>query len=431
VVDRVEEPEVTSQLERRRAAAAAAWGLTDAVVVIGAGNPIPVPGRGDLTYPFRAHSDYYYLTDRNAPGWVLVFDPHQGWLELHPPLGTEAALWLGTPTQDDDGLSTDSLPDWLASRPQRSVACLGVAPDDVAFDAELSEELRFALARVRRPKDSVELQRMRVAEQATRAAFATAAGMLQDGVSERAVQIELEAQACRAGADAMAYDTIVASGPNSAALHFAPTSRVLRSGELLLIDAGAEYRGYDSDITRTYPVSGSFTSEQQELHSLVRTAELTAIDRCLPGTEWREVHLAAALVIAEGLSNLGILRGGPEALIESGAVWLFFPHGVGHLVGLGIRDAGGTLAERRNNPPPFPHLRINLPLESGMVVTVEPGIYFVPALLGDPDRRHRHREQVTWDRVDRMLDFGGIRIEDNVLITDSGHEVMTADVPLL
>jgi Xaa-Pro aminopeptidase len=431
VVDRVEEPEVASQLERRRAAAAAAWGLTDEVVVIGAGDPIPVPGRGDLTYPFRAHSDYYYLTDRNAPGWVLVFDPHQGWLELHPPLGTEAALWLGTPTQDDEGLSTDSLPDWLASRTKRSVACLGVAPGDVAFDAELSEELRLALARIRRRKDSVELQRMRVAEQATRAAFATAAGMLQDGVSERAVQIELEAQAYRAGADAMAYDTIVASGPNSAALHFAPTSRVLRSGELLLIDAGAEYRGYDSDITRTYPVSGSFTSEQQELHWLVRTAELTAIERCLPGTEWREVHLAAALVIAEGLSNLGILRGEPEALIDSGAVWLFFPHGVGHLVGLGIRDAGGTLAERRNNPPPFPHLRIDLPLDPGMVVTVEPGVYFVPALLGDPDRRQRYREHVAWDRVDRMLDFGGIRIEDDVLITEGGHEVMTADVPLL
>jgi Xaa-Pro aminopeptidase len=292
-------------------------------------------------------------------------------------------------------------------------------------------ELRFALAGVRRRKDAVELDRMRIAEQATRAAFATAAGMLRDGVTERAVQIELEAAAFRAGADAMAYDTIVAAGPNSAALHFAPTSRALRSGELLLIDAGAEYRGYDSDITRTYPVSRAFTSEQQELHSLVRKAELAAIERCNPGTEWRDVHLAAALVIADGLSSLGILRGEAEALVESGAAWLFFPHGVGHLVGLGVRDAGGTLAERRKDPPPYPHLRIDLPLEPGMVVTVEPGIYFVPALLADPDRRQRHREQVDWERVDRMLDFGGIRIEDNVLITAGGHEVMTADVPLL
>jgi Xaa-Pro aminopeptidase len=112
-------------------------------------------------------------------------------------------------------------------------------------------------------------------------------------------------------------------------------------------------------------------------------------------------------------------------------VGMFFPHGVGHLVGLGVRDAGGVLAERRNDPPPYPNLRIDLPLVTGMVVTVEPGLYFVPAILRDPERRRAHRDDVDWDRVDRMLGFGGIRIEDNVLITDEGHDVITADIPLL
>jgi Xaa-Pro aminopeptidase len=112
-------------------------------------------------------------------------------------------------------------------------------------------------------------------------------------------------------------------------------------------------------------------------------------------------------------------------------VWLFFPHGIGHLVGLGIRDAGGALRERRDDPPPFPHLRIDLPLEPGMVVTVEPGIYFVSALLESAERRRRHRDQVVWERVDELQGFGGIRIEDNLLISESGHEVITADVPLL
>jgi len=143
------------------------------------------------------------------------------------------------------------------------------------------------------------------------------------------------------------------------------------------------------------------------------------------------VHLTAALVIAEGLASLGILRGAPESLVETGAVGLFFPHGVGHLVGLGVRDAGGVLAERRDDPPPYPNLRIDLPLAPGMVVTVEPGVYFVPALLEDPERRSRYADQVDWDRIEQMLEFGGIRIEDNVLITDGGHEVITADVPLL
>jgi Xaa-Pro aminopeptidase len=431
VVEPGQESEVVLQLERRRSAAVAAWRLTDQVVAIGAGDPIPVPGRGDVTYRFRAHSDYYYLTDRDTPGGVLAFDPNDGWIHFHRPVDVNVAVWLGAPAEEPEGPTTDSLGKWLSSRGDRSVAFLGVPPADVPFDAALSEELRRALGEIRRRKDALELERMRIAKRATRAAFATVVPLLEAGVTERAAQIELEAEALRSGADAMAYDTIVASGPNSAALHFAPTSRQMRSRELVLIDAGAEYRGYASDITRTYPVGGTFTSDQVELHSIVRAAELAAIERCVPETEWRDVHLTAARLIAEGLASFGILRGETDSLIESGAVWLFFPHGVGHLVGLGVRDAGGILPDRRDDQPPFPHLRIDLPLEPGMVVTVEPGIYFIPALLGSAEHRHRHGEHVIWDRVDRMLDFGGVRIEDNVLITESGHEVITADVPLL
>lgn len=254
---------------------------------------------------------------------------------------------------------------------------------------------------------------------------------LRDGVSERELQIELEAAAFRAGADGMGYDSIVGGGPNSAVLHFPPSGRRMRDGELVLIDAGAECRGYVSDITRTYPVGGRLSAEQEALHSLVRAAELAAIERCVTGVEWREVHLTSALLISEGLAEFGVLRGQPESLVESGATALFFPHGVGHLVGLGVRDAGGILAERRNEPPPFPNLRIDLPLASGMVVTVEPGVYFVSALLEDAGVRARYSDEVVWDRVDTLLGFGGIRIEDNVLITDDGHEVLTADVPLL
>ena len=273
---------------------------------------------------------------------------------------------------------------------------------------------------------------MRVAQAATRAAFAAAVPLLREGVTERQVQVELEAEAFRHGAEVMAYDTIIGGGPNSAVLHFAPTARGFRSGELVLIDAGAQYLGYASDITRTYPVGGTFTTAQKELYEVVHRAERNAIDACLPGVEWRDVHLVAALTIAEGLSSLGILNGSPETLVESGAVWLFFPHGIGHLVGLGVRDAGGTaLRERRFDAKPYPNLRIDLPLESGFAVTVEPGVYFVPAILGDPENRRRHDGAVNWERVDTLMDFGGIRVEDNLLITDDGHEVITADVPLL
>jgi Xaa-Pro aminopeptidase len=422
---------VQTELVRRRSAAAEAWNLSDELVLVGAGDPIPIPGRGDPTYPFRAHSEYYYLTDRNRPGGVLAFDPQDGWVDFTTPVTESDRLWSGAPAEAEAGPTTAELAEWLQARGKRPVAWLGVAPAGDESAAGLVDQLRFALGAVRRPKDAVELERMRAAERATAAAFAAVTKVLNVGVSEREAQIELEAAAFRAGADAMAYDTIIAGGTNSAVLHFAPTGRPFRSGELVLIDAGGEYRGYASDITRTYPIGGEFVAEQEELHSLVRTAELRAIERCIPGAEWRDVHLTSALVIAEGLVSFGILHGRPDSLVESGAVWLFFPHGIGHLVGLGVRDAGGVLAERRNDPPPFPHLRIDLPLQPGMVVTVEPGVYFVPAMLEDPARRSRHRDEVDWDRVDRMLGFGGIRIEDNVLITADGHEVMTEDVPLL
>ncbi len=422
---------IDQQLTRRRSAVADAWNLSDQVVLIGAGGLIHRPGRADVTYRFEAHSEYYYLTDRNRPEGVLAFDPQTGWVDFVPPITADDRLWSGVPAGDPEGPTTNDLGAWLKARRNRPVAWLGSPPAQADSDQALADELRFALDRVRRPKDEVELERMRAAEQATRAAFAVAVGLINEGVSERQVQIELEAEAYRHGADSMAYDTLVGGGPNSAVLHFAPTQRRFKAGELVLIDAGGEYLGYASDITRTYPVGGQLDPRQQELHSLVHGAQQAAIAACQPGVEWRDIHRTAALHIAAGLVDLGLLRGDPDARVDDGTIWLFFPHGIGHLVGLGVRDAGGPLAERRDHPKPYPNLRIDLPLEPGMVVTVEPGVYFVGALLADPDNRRSYRDQVDWSRVDGMLDFGGIRLEENVLITADGPEVITADVPLL
>lgn len=428
------EPRIEQALERRRSAALAEWGLVDEIVLIGAGDPIGVPGRGDRTYPFHAHSEYYYLTDRNRPGGVLAFDPHEGWFDFVVEVTEEERLWSGAVGGEPEGVPLGQLPVWLGARRERSVGCLGAPPPDeleVRRDAALSADLRLGLDVVRRPKDEIELERMRVAERATSAAFAAAVPALVEGSTERSVQVELELAALRAGADAMAYDTIVGAGTNSAVLHFMPSDRRLTTGDLVLIDAGADYRQYACDITRTYAVGGSLSAEQAELHAVVHAAERAGIERCVPGTEWVDVHMTAAQVIAEGLVAFGVLRGEPSTLVESGAVWLFFPHGIGHLVGLGVRDAHGPLPSRRATASPVKNLRINLPLEPRYVVTVEPGIYFVPAMLQDADRRARYRDAVDWDRVDGLLDFGGIRIEDNVLITPDGHEILTADVPVL
>lgn len=406
-----------------------AWELVDEVVLVGAGEPIAVPGRGDITYPFRSHSEYFYLTDLNRPGGVLAFDPGEGWVHFRSPVTDEERLWTGAEETNEDQPTVAELEPWIAARRGRSTAVLGCPPHGVSSEPRLSESLRLELSRIRRRKDAVELERMRVAAAATRVAFAAIEHHLDPGASEFEVRVDLEAAALRAGADAMAYDTIVASGPNSAVLHSAPTDRRLAAGDLVLIDAGGESRGYASDVTRTYAVGGRFTAETRDIYALVQEAQRAALALCEPGVEWREVHLAAALKIVGGLRDLGFLRGDPESLVESGASQLFFPHGVGHLVGLGVRDASDPLPERKELPPPFPNLRIDLPLEPRMVVTVEPGVYFIPALLNDPERRRIHRDAVAWDRVERMLGVGGVRIEDNALITDTGHESLTGEIP--
>jgi Xaa-Pro aminopeptidase len=423
--------DASRQLGRRRQAVAERWDLGDQTVVIGAGEPVPIPGRGDRIYPFRAHSEYFYLTDQERPGGVLAYDPAEGWVDFVRPVSREELLWEGVPAGGQAGVALDEFDAWLSQRNRRTVANLG-APlpglDQIARN--LTAELRRGLNHVRRQKDPVELERMRAAERATAAGFAAIVPILQPGRSEREIQIELEAEFLRHGADFLAFDTIVASGPNSGVLHFPPTARPLGDGELVLIDAGGEVRGYASDVTRTYPVSGSFTPEQAALHDLVDRAGQAATSRCAAGTEFRELHRTAALVIAEGLVDFGLLRGKPESLVQSGAVTLFFPHGIGHMVGLGVRDAGEVLPGREPEPG-LPRLRADLPLQPGHVVTIEPGIYFVPALLADAETRTRLREQVNWERADGLTGFGGIRIENNVLVTDDGHEVLTRDIPIL
>ena len=413
-------PEIAKQLERRRRATDDAWDVGDAVVLVSAGEEIPVPGRADRMYPFRAHSEYLYLTDRERPGGVLAYDPGEGWIEFVKPVTAEELLWTGL-EGDREGVPEgtrplDELEGWLRGR---TVRRLGAADD-------ADEALRNDLIRVRRPKDDVELERMRVAAEATRAGFEELVRLIEPGVTERDLQIAVEATFLRSGGDFLAYESIVAAGDHSAVLHFSPTSRELKAGELLLVDAGAEFRGYAADVTRTYPIGGDFSGEQRLIWETVRRSLEDAIEACTPGVEWREVHRTAALVVGEGLVELGVLSGEPETLLESGAITLFFPHGIGHMVGLGIRDAAHASDEQREPLPGFPRLRVDIPLQPRHVWTVEPGIYFVAPLLA----RHRDRTDVNWEKVDSLLGLGGVRIEHDVLITDDGCEVLTAAIPL-
>lgn len=417
-------------LSKRRAAAEEAWGLREEVVLVAAGEEVRMPGRGDQAWPFRAHPEYFWLADRERPGCVLAFDPGEGWTDFVPEPSAQARVWSGDPPVE--GTPASDLPAWLEARRGRPLAVLGCPLPGRRGDPDLTRRLRRALTGLRRPKDEEEVRRMREAIAATAAGYERLRDVLRPGVSERAVQIEVEAAMFRAGGDRTAYETIVASGPRSAVLHAPATGREVAAGELVLVDAGVEVRGYAADLTRTWPASGRFTPEQSDLHAVVLEAQAAAIACCRAGEEFREAHRAASIVIARGLVDFGLLRGAPDSLVEGGAASLFLPHGVGHLVGLGVRDAGPALeAPSRPRPPGLEHLRLDLPLLEGEVVTIEPGIYLVPALLEDPRRRERHREEVDWDRAARMRAFGGIRIEDDVRVGRDGPEVLTALIPKL
>ena len=208
-------------LERRRAAAAAAWNLDGGVVLVAAGDEIPVPGRGDRTYPFRAHSEYLYLTDRERPGGVLAYAPADGWVEFVAPVTAEELLWSGL-EGDREGVPEgtrplDGLEAWVAGRPVRR---LGAA-------ADADDELRDALIHVRRPKDDVELERMRVAAEATRAGFEELVPLIAAGSTERELQVALEAAFLRNGGDSLAFETILAAGDH-AAVHARPAAPARR-----------------------------------------------------------------------------------------------------------------------------------------------------------------------------------------------------------
>jgi Xaa-Pro aminopeptidase len=415
-------------LERRRARIAAAWNLTDDVVLVGAGHPISIPGAADQLYPFLSHAEYFYLTDRECAGGIVAFDPKDGWTDFVPDVTTAERVWEGK--TDTPGTPLSTLDAWLAARSGRRVVTLGVPPANAKGDAARAAELREALTHARRPKDAAEQQRMREAAAATAPGFEVARRMMKPCVTERAIEIELNAEFYRRGGTRTAYETIVASGPNSAVLHFAPTARALEPGDAVLIDAGAEVRRYASDITRTYRVPGGDAGWFRDLYAVVLEVENKAVSRCTPGREWRDVHLEAAVGLTAGLVELGLMRGNPTSLVESDAHFLFFPHGIGHMVGLGVRDAGGFLPGRVRSPRPgLSNLRSDLPLEPGYAMTVEPGIYFIPALLDDPELRAKHRDAIVWDKVEPLKTLGGIRIEDNVIVTDGGPEILTAAVP--
>lgn len=398
----------------------------EAIVVLGAA-PERVRSR-DTLYPYRQDSNFLYLTGFLEPeavlalvpgrrhGEVILFcrerDPvREGW--DGPRLGPErAGEALGVddayPISDID----DILPGLMEGR-ARAYYPLGL---DAGFDLKLIGwvnrmrgradgrapqeflQLGHLLDEMRLYKSAPELRQMQRAVDITIEAHRAAMRAVRAGTREYALQADVEREFRRHDAQP-AYASIVGAGANGCILHYGANASRVRSGDLVLIDAGAEYRGYAADITRTFPVSGRFTREQRALHDLVCAAQDAALAQARPGVAFAAMHEAAVHTLSEGLLWLGLLKGRLEDVVAGETYKRFYPHKTGHWLGLDVHDVGEYRIDGASRL-----------LEPGMVFTVEPGLY-VPADAAEVPAK--------WRGI-------GIRIEDDVLVTRSGHRVLSA-----
>jgi Xaa-Pro aminopeptidase len=397
---------------------------------------------GDVHFEYRQSSDFLYLTGVHEPGCALLLDPARGSETLLVPRLTQRhAVWLGhlpslREARERSGIRSvrhvDELPALLEALAPRRIHADAHARSLVGRAWPKARvgggELREALDELRLVKDPGELALLREANRITAVGHQTAMRSAGPGLHEFQVQAELERGFRHAGATGLGYGSIVAAGRNGAVLHYHANAARLRAGQLLLIDAGAECRGYTADVTRTFPVSGRFTRVQRDLYEIVLAAQDACIGMARAGRTTVELQGLAERTLADGLRGLGLLVGALDELVESEAVRIFFPHGIGHTLGLDVHDTQGRRS-RRLRRRKGPRIRFRARLEAGFVITIEPGIYFIEALLDDKALRARHRGRVAFEKARRLLPLGGIRIEDDVLVRASGPPENLTRVP--
>ncbi|MEL6922809.1 MAG: aminopeptidase P family protein [Bacteroidota bacterium] len=300
---------------------------------------------------------------------------------------------------------------------------------------QASTTLIKAVVQQRAYKTPEEIVEMEKAVNTTREMHVTAMRLAKAGMTEAQLAGMVQAVAVGGGGN-LAYPVILTV--NGHVLHNHYHGNVLRSGQMVLGDFGAENAmRYAGDITRTFPVDAQFTTRQKEIYELVLRAEEQSIAALRPGITYQEIHLDAARLMANGLKELGIMKGDIEEAISVGAHALFFPHGLGHMIGLDVHDmedlgedlVGYDEQTTRSDQFGLRALRLGRKLEPGFVLTVEPGLYFIPELIDVWQKEGKHTDFIDYQALQAYRGFSGVRIEDNVLITSDGHRVLGDPIP--
>jgi len=396
-----------------------------------------------LRYPFRASSHFLYFAGFPLENAVIYVA--EGGLELFwDEPSRDAALWQGeSPSRQEIGEKMGA----QATHPLSKLPpYLPLAASFPAIDLKTYQEQCHLLGRslsplngkdldlahsvitLRLKHDPLALEEIKKAIEVSIKAHLVGMQTVKHSSSEAEVRAAIES-VIMTNNMTNAYNSIVTV--EGEVLHNEHYHNKLVKGDLLLVDVGAETPlGWAADITRTYPVSGTFSPTQRDLYEVVLAAQKACINKIAPGVEYESIHLTAAQILTEGLINLGILRGSTEEIVNNDAHALFFPHGIGHLLGLDVHDmedlgdlAGYAKGRKRSHRFGLNYLRLNRPLEAGMVVTIEPGFYQIPSLLKS------NKDYVNWETLANFKDVRGIRIEDDVLVTGSGYEVLTAGLP--
>lgn len=309
---------------------------------------------------------------------------------------------------------------------------LHVAPDNI--DQYVSPVLVNAIVTQRSCKSALEVAEIKSAIKISAKIYKAAQKMLKPGIYEYEILAEFE-RIATANKTRFAFDPTISV--HGEFLHNPNYNNKLKKGQLLLVDSGVEsLHHYASDITRTYPVSGKMTAKQQAIYDLVLDTQLKIIKAIKPGVAYQDLHLAAARNIFAGLKALNLTKGNVDEAIEHGAFTLFYTHGLGHMLGLDTHDMRGLgdhapgydKTYRPQNKPGFSVLRLARELKENFVLTVEPGIYFVPMLIDQWQAQNKFNEFINYDELKHYRNFGGIRIEDNVLITKNGVKVLSKEI---
>ena len=399
-------------------------------ILLGAGM---VARSRDTEFPFRQDSDFWYLTGFDhpdaiavlrtdgGPAYTLFVEPRnramETWTGYRP--GTEGAK---SDYEADEAHPCNEFLTMLPELVQAARRIFHVLGRHLAVDAKITETLEALRLRSRQgidPADAIidprgilhpmrlfkepaELDIMRRASEISREAHEAAAGLARGGSFEYELEAVIEYTFRRRGAHGAAYTTIVGGGSNATVLHYVKNDQKLQDGEIVLIDAGCELQGYASDVTRSYPVGGEFTGPGRAIYEVVLGAQQASLEACRPGSTLPQIHDASVRAIVEGLLELELLSGDAEELIAREAYKPFYMHSTSHWLGLDVHDVGTY------NVGGKPRV-----LEPGLVLTVEPGIYLAPD-QEIPDERFRGI---------------GVRIEDDIAITQNGHENLTAAIP--